>query len=79
MSVILNVALYWLILSTAGLSRCAALTVLSILVITQFSDQVKVKDISPLTDIISNVLQKLLKCFNGIAILTSFVPVFFAT
>ena len=79
MSVILNVALYWLILSTAGLSRCTALTVLSILVITQFSDQVKVKDISPLTDIISNVLQKLLKCFNGIAILTSFVPVFFAT
>ena len=40
------------------------------LVITQFSDKVKVKDTSQLINGMSNALQKLLKYFNDTAILT---------
>ena len=41
--------------------------------ITQFSDQVKMRLLSQLIKGISRVLQKLLKYFNGTAILTSSV------
>ena len=47
------------------------------LVITQFSDQVKVKDTSQLINGMSNALPKLLKYFNGTATSTSFVPSLF--
>ena len=39
---------------------------------TQFSDHVKIGFISQLINGISSVLQKLLKCFNGTTISTSF-------
>ena len=42
------------------------------LVTIQFSDQVKIRFISQLISGISNVLQKLLKCFSGTTISTSF-------
>ena len=66
--VILNVASVGLLISaTPGLaSGPASLLVLS--VITQFSDQVKIRFISQLISGISCILQKLLKYFNGTAI-----------
>ena len=42
--------------------------------ITQFFDQVKIKLISQLIKVISRVLQKLLKYFNGIAIFAFIIP-----
>ena len=70
--VILNVASVRLLISaTPGLaSGQASLLVLS--VITQFSDQVKIRFISQLISGISCILQKLLKYFNGTAIWSSF-------
>ena len=56
----------------AGLSPCAALTVISAK--TQFLDQVKINSTSQLINSMSNALQKLLKCFSGITILVSFLP-----
>ena len=47
-------------------------------VITQFSDQVKVKETSQLINRMSNALQTLLKYFNGTIILTFFVPSLYA-
>ena len=44
------------------------ITLLSRLVITQSSDQVKVKDTSQLINGMSKLLQKLLKYFNGTTI-----------
>ena len=71
-SLILNVAFVGLLTAaTAGsVSRYASLVAL--LVITQFSDQLKIRFISQLINGISSVLQKLLKCFNGITISSSF-------
>ena len=45
---------------------------LLLLVNTHFSDHVKIRFISQLINGISSVLQKLFKCFNGIAVSTSF-------
>ena len=55
------------------------ISLFSNLVITQFSDQVKVKDTSQLINGIFKVLRKLLKYFNGTAISTSFLPDLFAS
>ena len=63
---------------TSGLVPSAAVTNLFLkLVITQLSDQLKVKDTSQLINGISSVFQKLPKCFNGTAITTFFVPSLF--
>ena len=68
-SVILNVAFAGLLTApTAGFASLVAL-----LVNTQFSDHIKTRFIAQLTNGISSVLQKFLKCFNGTAISTSFV------
>ena len=73
MSVILNVApVGALISSTGGLAFWSASCVISS-VITQLLDQVKVKNTSQLIIGISNILQKLLKCFNGAENATSYV------
>ena len=71
-SLILNVAFVGLLTAaTAGsVSRSASLVAL--LVITQFSDQLKIRFISQLINGISSVLQKLLKYFDGTTISTSF-------
>ena len=72
-SVILNVAFNGsLIPSNAGLASGTALQY-ALLVNTQFSLQVKIKDTSQLINAISSVLQKLLRYFNGATTLTSFV------
>ena len=47
-------------------------SLVALLVITQFSEQVKIRFISQLINGISSVLEKLLKYFNGTAISTSF-------
>ena len=69
-SVILNVAFVGAFLAgLAGLfSYASTAACVVILVKTQFSDQVKVKDTSQLIKGMSKVLQKLLKCFNGTTI-----------
>ena len=46
----------------------------TMLVITQFPDQIKIKDTLQLINVIFKVLHKLLKDFNGTAISTSFLP-----
>ena len=46
---------------------------------TQFLNQFKVKDTSQLINGISNVLQKLRRCFNGTAISISFVKILLAS
>ena len=73
MSVILNVApVETLIWKTGGLELVSrSRYVLS--VITQSLDQLKDKDTSHLINGISNVLQKLLKCFNRTENSTCFV------
>ena len=69
MSVILNVAFVGIsIATTAGSASGSA----SLVVNTQFSDHVKIRFISQLIYGMSDVLQKLLKCFNGTAISASF-------
>ena len=47
-------------------------SLVALLVITQFSEQVKIRFTSQLINGISSVLEKLLKYFNGTAISTSF-------
>ena len=70
MSVILNVAFVGLLtVVTAGLASGLA-SLVTLLVITQFSEQVKTAFISHLINGIYSVLQKFLKCFNDTAILT---------
>ena len=74
-SFILNVAFVGLLIAaTAGsvTDQSHYLLLASLLVITQFSDQVKIRFISQLINGISNVLQKLLKCLNGTTISSSF-------
>ena len=74
-SFILNVAFVGLLIAaTAGsvTDQSHYLLLASLLVITQFSDQVKIRFISQLINGISNVLQKLLKCLNGTTISFSF-------
>ena len=67
MSVVLNGAFVGgLIAGYAGLSSCAATAACVIISVkNQFPDQVKVRDTSQLISGVFNVLQKLLKCFNG--------------
>ena len=75
MSVILNVAPVGLsTTSTAGLLRQVRIVCLvTLLFNAQFRDQVRIKDNLQLIKGISNVLQRLLKYFNGLAISTSFI------
>ena len=69
-SSILNVTFVGLLTAaTAGLASGSAFLVVSF-VITQFSDQDKIRFISQLINGISSVLQKLLNYFNGTAIST---------
>ena len=55
--------------------RVFFISLLSRLVITQFSDQVKIKDTSQLISGMSKHLQKLLKYFNGTAVSTFFYQI----
>ena len=72
MSVILNVTFVGLsIAATAGFASGSA-SLVALLVNTQFSDYVEIRFVSQLINGISSVLQKLLKCFNGTTILTSY-------
>ena len=59
-----------LILSTAG-SASGSASLVALLVIIQFSDQVRVTDTPQLINGMSSVLQILLKYFNGTTISTS--------
>ena len=68
-SFILNVAFVGLLIPSKRGSSLVSLVAL--LVITQFSDQDKVKDISEFINGMSSVLQKLLKYFDGTTTLTS--------
>ena len=71
-SSILNITFVGLLTAaTAGLASGSAFLVVSF-VITQFSDQDKIRFISQLINGISSVLQKLLNYFNGTAISTCF-------
>ena len=66
----LNVAFVGLLTTTtAGLTPVSTYLI-TLLVITQFSDQVKIKLIAQLINCISSVIQKLLEYFNGTIILT---------
>ena len=49
----------------------ATVSLFALLNIKYALDQVKVKDISQLINVIFSILQKLMKCFNGITILIS--------
>ena len=64
MSVILNVAFIGLLAAaTAGLASGSA-SLVALLIITHFADQLKIKFISQLINGISSVSQKLVKNFN---------------
>ena len=71
-SFILNVTFVGLLTAATAGSASGSASLVALLVITQFSDQVKIRFILQLINGISNVLQKLLKCFNGTAISISF-------
>ena len=75
MSVILNSNPVGAII--AGLSPCAALTVISAK--TQFLDQVKNNSTSQLISGTFKLLQKLLKCFGRITTPVSFFPTLLAS
>ena len=59
----------------AGLLPSASFAVISAK--TQFFDQVKISSTSQLISRIFKLLQKLLKCFNGITTSVSFLPTLF--
>ena len=71
-SFILNVAFVGLLTAATARSESGSASLVALLVITQFSDQVKIRFISQLINGISNVLQKLHKFFNDTTISTSF-------
>ena len=75
MSVILNIAFVGLLTATAaGFPPWAGTASrVALFVNTQFSVHVKIRFISQLINGMSSVLQKLLKCFNGATVATSFV------
>ena len=76
-SVILNVTFVGLLIPATARSASGSASLVALLVITQFSDQVRVKDTSQLIDGMSSVLQKSLKCFNGTTIsISSFSTLF---
>ena len=70
-SVILKVTFVGLLIPATGGSASRSASLVALLVITQFSDQVKVKNICQLINGMSSVLQKLLKYCNGTTISTS--------
>ena len=69
-SVILNVAFVGLLTAIIAGFTSGSASLVTLLVVTHFSDQVKKRFTSQLINDISSVLQKLLKCFNGTTILT---------
>ena len=71
MSSILNVAFVALSTAATAGSASGSASLVALLVITQFSDQVKITFVSLLINGIFSALQKLLKCFNGTTISTS--------
>ena len=71
-SFISNIEFVRLLTAAPGGFTSGSASLVALLVITQFSDQVKIRFISQLINGISNILQKLLKCFNGTTISTSF-------
>ena len=60
----------WIFPATVG-SASGSASLVALLVNTQFSDQVKLKDTSQLNNGMSSVLQKLLKYVNGTAVSTT--------
>ena len=79
-SFIISVTIVGESLKNSGLSPCTALTsCFSMLVITQFADQVKIRFTFQSIKGVFSALQKLPKCFNGTAISTSFVSVLFSS
>ena len=64
-SLILKIISVGLIIPAIAGSASGSASLVAFFVTTQFSDQVKVKDTSQLINGMSNVLQKLFKCFNG--------------
>ena len=72
MPVILNVAFVGLSIATTAGFALGSASLVALPVDTQFSNHVKIRFSSQLINGMSSVLQKLLKCFNGIAISTSF-------
>ena len=64
-SVILKTAFGGLLIAATAGSASGSASLVALVVITQFSDQVKVKYISQLINGMSSVLQKLLKYFNS--------------
>ena len=70
-SSILNVSFVGLLISATAVSVSGSASLVELLVITKFSDQVRLKDTSQLINGMSSVLQKLLKYFNGTTISTS--------
>ena len=73
MSVIWNVAFAEALISNRGGTILGSSSWVLSSVITQFLDQVKVKSTSQLISGTSDVLQKLLRCFNGTENSTSFI------
>ena len=71
-SVILNAAPVGLLNSATAGSSSGSASLVTLPVITQFSDQVKIRFISQLINVISSVLQIFLRFFNVTTISTSF-------
>ena len=71
-SFILNVAFLGLLTAAAAGSASGSVSLVALIVITQYLDQVEIRFISQLINGISNVFRKLLKCFNGTTISSSF-------
>ena len=76
MCVVLDVAFVGFSTATTSRSAPGLASEVVLLVITQFSVHYKIRFISQLVNGISNVLQKLLKCFNGTTISTFSFSVF---
>ena len=72
---IVYVALVGLLNATTAVLASGSASLVALLVKTQFSDQAKIKDTSQLVNTVSNVLKKLLKCFNDTIISTFSVSV----
>ena len=67
-SVILYFAAVGLLTAATAGSASWSASFVALLVITQFSDQVQIRFISQLTNGITSILQKMLKCFIGATI-----------
>ena len=75
-SVIWNVAFVGLSIAATVGSASGSVSLVALLVNTQFSDYVKIRFISQLINGMFSALQKLLKCFNGTTTSTSFSVLF---